>query len=48
MNDVFDNSRFDNCRLNNLDYIEKTSKDIIDDANFKTEEQELICQKFYL
>lgn len=44
MNDVFDNSRFDNCRLNSLDYVEKTSKDIINDANFKTEEQELICQ----
>lgn len=38
------NSRFDNCRLSDLDYIEKSLEDIIDDIGFKTDEQALICK----
>ena len=38
------NSRFDNIRLNDLDYIEKDTKSIISDIEFKTSEQELLCE----
>ena len=38
------NKRFDNIQLNSLEYIEKSLSDILEDINFKSEDDKLLCK----